>query len=34
MPKASEVAVKFWDVTYRLKQRALVSQLNFEVPRG
>ncbi|MBW4487264.1 MAG: ATP-binding cassette domain-containing protein [Trichocoleus desertorum ATA4-8-CV12] len=34
MPEASEVAVKFWDVTYRLKQRALVSQLNLEVPRG
>src|SRR6476646_1305066 len=34
MPEASQVAVKFWDVTYRLKQRVLVSQLNFEVPRG
>lgn len=34
MPEASEVAVKFWDVTYRLKQRILVSQLNFEVQRG
>jgi osmoprotectant transport system ATP-binding protein len=34
MLEASEVAVKFWDVTYRLKQRALISQLNFEVPRG
>ena len=34
MPELSEVAVKFWDVTYRLKQRALVSQLNFEVHRG